>query len=282
MYLDYNLHIEERSVWKIAHPTDAALKHPFVVNESGVFYAHEKFYTKRYAKNDFQILYTVSGAAQLEYNDKSWRLDKGSLVIIDCNNYHDYRTDPTVGHWTYYWIHTGGAYCKDYYETVYKNGFQPYDMGIDNELITYFEEALEQIDYTTDAAYIRLSNAVSSVFSKLIVFLDSSMPTVKETVIQEAISYLKSHYSEPFNIEELADKANLSKYYFIKLFAKHTGMTPYHYLVHYRVNEAKKLLRASDYKINDIAQMVGFADTSNFSRTFAKLTGKSPGKYRKG
>lgn len=282
MFLDYNLDTEEKSVWKIAHPTSDALNYPFVVNECGVFFARKDFFTKRYAKNDFQILYTVSGAAQLEYNGGHWRLDEGSLVIIDCNKYHDYRTDPDAGHWTYYWIHTGGAYCEKYYETAYKNGFAPHAPGVDSELFSCFQEALEQIDYTTDAAYIRLSSAVSSIFSKLISFLNSAPPLAQEAVIQEAIGYFKSHYSEPVNIEALAKRLGLSQFYFIKLFTLHTGMTPYYYLVHHRISEAKKQLRATGRKINDIAQSVGFADTSNFSRTFTKLTGMPPGKYRDG
>lgn len=280
MFQDYNLDVEKRSVWRIAHPTPGAHKYPFIVNESGVFYARKNFYTKRYAKNDFQILYTVSGAAQLEYDGGQWQLNEGSLVIIDCNKFHDYRTDPHAGHWTYYWIHVGGAYCRKYYETAYKNGFKPHVPGMDTELLSFFEEALEQIDYTTDVAYIRLSNAASSVFTKLIVLLNSALPSAQETIVQEAMSYMKSHYFEPLNIEALAKQLNLSKYYFIKLFARHAGMTPYYYLIHHRINEAKKLLRATDHKVDDIAQSVGFADTSNFSRTFTKLTGMPPGEYR--
>lgn len=280
MFLDYNLDVEKQSVWKIAHPTSEAMKYPFVVNESGVFYAGKDFFTKRYAKNDYQILYTISGAAELDYNGRLWRLGEGSLVIINCNQYHDYRTDSDTGHWAFYWIHTGGTYCEKYYDSVYGDDFHPYVLSMDNELISCFEETLSQIDYTTDAAYIRMSNAVSSVFTKLIMFINSTLPSAQETIVQEMISYIQSHYYEPFNTGDLARRANLSKYYLIKLFNKHTRMTPYHYLILYRMNEAKKLLRTTDYKINDIARSVGFADVSNFSRTFTKLIGVTPGKYR--
>jgi AraC-like DNA-binding protein len=281
MYLDYNLDIEKRSVWNIAHATLTASEYPFIINESGVFYARGSFYTKRYAKNDYQLLYTVSGAAELEYEGNTWRLEEGSLVMLDCNAYHDYRTAADSGHWTYYWLHVGGPYCARYYSAAYPSGFRLILPGVDRELTAPFQEAIEQIGYTTDAAYMRMNHAVSSIFTNLAMFSPSATLPVGEGAISQAIRYLNAHYAEPLRIEDLAKRANLSKYYFIKRFEKHTGMTPYRYLIAHRINEAKKLLRTTDFKIDNIAEAVGFADVSNFSRTFAKATGISPRRYRR-
>lgn len=280
VFLDYNLDIEEKSVWKIAQVTPDAAEYPFIINESGVFYARDNFYTKRYAKNDFQIIYTVSGAAEMEYEEEKWRLSEGGIAIIDCNKYHSYRTAEDAGHWTYYWIHTGGGYCGRYYEAIYKKGFQPYAIGMDNEVLSCFKEVLEQIDYTTDTAYIRLCNAVGQIFTRLMLFVNSSPPSTREVTIQKAQEYIKNHYNEQFSIDRLAAHLNLSKYYLIKLFSTYIGMTPYHYLILYRINEAKKLLRATDHKLSVIARAVGFEDTSNFSRTFIKFVGVTPARYR--
>lgn len=280
MFLDYNLDIGKESVWKIARPTSEAELYPFVVNECGVFYAKERFFTKRYAKNDFQILYTVSGAAEMEYEHEKWRLAEGSIAVIDCNRYHAYRTAGDAGHWTYYWIHISGGHCARYHEILYSKGFQPHIIGADSELLLHFQDTLREIDHTTDIAYVRLSGAVSSIFTKLMVFAHSAPPTAQEASVQSAMDFIMSHFSQPFCMNALAKELNLSKFYLIKLFDKHTGMTPYRYLLLYRVNEAKKLLRATDHKLRDIAQLVGFADVSNFSRTFAKLTGMTPARYR--
>lgn len=280
VYLDYNLDVEKQSVWKIAHPSAEAARFPFVVNEAGVFYARHGFYTQRYAKDDYQILYTVSGAAQLEYQGKSWRLGEGSACILDCNRYHDYRTAQDADHWSYYWIHVGGGCLHPYMSAIYRAGFQPLLTGMDSELIASFREALDQIDHTTDAAYIRLNHAVSAILTKLTLFAHGAQPSAQAIAAQQAASDIQSRFADPFHINDLAARMNLSKFYLIKLFKAHMGMTPYHYLILCRISEAKKLLRATDHKVSDIARAVGFDDASNFSRTFTKIVGMAPARYR--
>jgi AraC-like DNA-binding protein len=280
VFLEYNLDIEKESVWKIAHPTINAGKHPFIVNESGVFYAKEKFFTERYAKNDFQIIYTTMGSADMEYDETKWRLDEGSVAVIDCNKYHDYRTTPDRGYWTYYWIHVGGDYFRTWYDIIYKNGFRPFPIGIDSEFLNHFKETLNLIDSTTDITYIQLNNTVSAILTYLSVSFNVKPISAQDMLIQKAIEYIHKNYNHLFNIDDLSAKINLSKYYFIKLFNTKMGITPYRYLLLHRVNEAKKLLITTDYKINDIAKAVGFADTSNFIKTFTKLTGITPAKYK--
>lgn len=282
MFLDYNLNIEPRSVWKIAHHTAESARYPFLVNESGVFYAKPGFYTKRYAKDDYQILYTASGAAQMEYAGKTWRLTEGSLAMIDCNQYHNYRTAQDAAHWTYHWIHVGGGYCAQYYNVIYKKGFEPRHVGPDGELLRSFQEAIDQIDHTTDEACIRLNQAVSLILTKLMISQDSAPPSAQEAAVNRAIACMQLHLSQPFSIDMLSGEVNLSKFYLIKLFSRHVGMTPYQYLIQCRINEAKKLLRATDHKLSDIAQAVGFQDTSNFIRTFTKTAGTTPAQYRGG
>lgn len=282
VFLDYNLNVEPRSVWKIAPGAAESERYPFLVNECGVFYANPGFYTKRYAKDDYQILYTASGAAQMEYAGKIWRLAEGSIAMIDCNQYHNYRTAQDAAHWTYHWIHVGGCYCAQYYNAIYRKGFEPRHIGPDGELLRDFEEAIDQIDHTTDEACIRLNRAVGSIMTKLIASRDSAPPSAQEAAVSRALSYMQRNLSQPFSMDALSGEINLSKYYLIKLFSRHMGMTPYHYLIQCRINESKKLLRATDHKLSDIAEAVGFQDTSNFSRTFAKIVGTTPAQYRGG
>ena len=73
----------------------------------------------------------------------------------------------------------------------------------------------------------------------------------------------------------------MSKSYFLRLFRRYMGTTPYNYLVNFRITQAKELLVITDHSVSEIAQKVGFGDASNFSTRFAKATGQSPLQYRK-
>ncbi|HPC49277.1 MAG TPA: helix-turn-helix transcriptional regulator, partial [Kiritimatiellia bacterium] len=53
------------------------------------------------------------------------------------------------------------------------------------------------------------------------------------------------------------------------------------YLIRVRVNTACQLLTETNRNVTEIASEVGFYDQSHFSRTFTRLMGLSPLKYRK-
>ena len=73
----------------------------------------------------------------------------------------------------------------------------------------------------------------------------------------------------------------MSSFHFLRLFAKVIGVTPHQYLVRSRLRHAARLLAAEERPITDIAFDVGFADLSNFVRTFHRAAGVSPRAFRK-
>lgn len=103
---------------------------------------------------------------------------------------------------------------------------------------------------------------------------------IRENILR-AIDYLKDNYNQKLTNTELLSIANLSPYYFIRLFKKETGKTPHEYLVHLKIEKAKELLSHSSYSITEICFLCGFTEHSHFSKVFKKLTGDTPLNYRK-
>ena len=81
-------------------------------------------------------------------------------------------------------------------------------------------------------------------------------------------------------IKELAKKYNLSISSLSHQFKKITGMSVMNYLLSCRIAGAKNLLAKTDLSIGEITELCGFSDNSNFSRTFKKLNGISPTRFR--
>jgi AraC-like DNA-binding protein len=92
--------------------------------------------------------------------------------------------------------------------------------------------------------------------------------------------YIDKHFSEKITVADMASLVNLSKEAFCRYFKKMTRLTFIEFLNHYRVNQAKRLLRL-DLNITEVSYASGFEGFSYFNRTFKKYTGDSPSSFRK-
>ena len=96
----------------------------------------------------------------------------------------------------------------------------------------------------------------------------------------EAALWLEAHSSEPLDLDVTARQAGLSAFHFLRLFARVLGVTPHQYLLRSRLRRAARLLADGASSITGVALDVGFADLSNFVRTFRRAAGVSPREFR--
>lgn len=79
----------------------------------------------------------------------------------------------------------------------------------------------------------------------------------------------------------VAKECGLSVSHFARSFKTTFGMPVHRWVTEQRVTRAKKLLLNSNDSLLEIAFLAGFSDQASFNRTFAKLTGTSPGRWRR-
>lgn len=82
----------------------------------------------------------------------------------------------------------------------------------------------------------------------------------------------------PLTLAALAGEAGLSRYQFLRAFARATGMTPHAYLVQRRLQRARRLI-AGGLPLAQAAADSGFADQSHMTRLFVRSFGMAPGFY---
>jgi AraC-like DNA-binding protein len=82
----------------------------------------------------------------------------------------------------------------------------------------------------------------------------------------------------PLTLATLAAEAGLSRYQFLRAFARATGMTPHAYLVQRRLHHARRLIGAG-LPLAQAAADSGFADQSHMTRLFVHSFGMAPGAY---
>jgi AraC-like DNA-binding protein len=97
----------------------------------------------------------------------------------------------------------------------------------------------------------------------------------------ETCEWIDAHADEPIDLATLAERARLSTYHFLRVFASVVGVTPHQYVVRSRLRRAAVQLAETSDAITDIALDVGFADVSNFVRTFHRAAGVSPREFRR-
>lgn len=94
--------------------------------------------------------------------------------------------------------------------------------------------------------------------------------------------FLDHHYSDPdIGLPHMAEYVGVSPQQLNYLVRTATGLSPYQYLIHLRIQKSKELLiHEKKLTIKIIASMVGFLDTSHFISTFRKLESTTPERYR--
>ncbi|MEC0309465.1 AraC family transcriptional regulator [Paenibacillus lautus] len=97
---------------------------------------------------------------------------------------------------------------------------------------------------------------------------------------QAAAAYLNEHWREPFERAALEEKLHFQASYIARCMKKHIGKTPLQYVLHLRLEEAKKLLGGTVLGISEIAERVGIRDSNYMTRLFTAKLGMTPGAYR--
>lgn len=99
--------------------------------------------------------------------------------------------------------------------------------------------------------------------------------------IQGTLDYINTHYNERITLADMAEKANLSYYYYSKMFKMITGKTFVSFLASVRVFMAEKLMLTGNYTLQEIADQVGICPQSNFNHTYKRIRGFSPNEFMK-
>ena len=131
-------------------------------------------------------------------------------------------------------------------------------------------------------------NLISSLLQNIIdIFLHhykthpTSKTTLTENIIQSALLYINSNYTNNITLGDISKHANCNPTYLSEYFHKKMGVTLKQYITILRVKRAKKLLTSSNESIMTICYESGFSSLASFNRNFLELENLSPSAYRK-
>lgn len=105
-------------------------------------------------------------------------------------------------------------------------------------------------------------------------------PSLDAKRLRRVLDFIEARLGEDISLGDLAAEACLSPFHFSRLFADATGMSPHRYVIERRIQAAQKMLAGKQSSLAEIALRAGFGSQANFTRSFRKLTGFTPGQYR--
>lgn len=107
------------------------------------------------------------------------------------------------------------------------------------------------------------------------------LPRRSPTTAEQMMEWLEEHYTEPFELDKLAQTVHLTPNHVSSLFHHSVGSTITEYITARRIRQACWLLRTTDLTVKDTGEAVGYPNFSYFCKVFKKHTGISPYQFKK-
>lgn len=150
-----------------------------------------------------------------------------------------------------------------------------------SELLTEYQTISEFSLSYIRMTLIKLLTLLVDEYEKISPAEDARLYTKYRTSIQTAQDFIDEHYTKNIRLKDICKIAMMSVTSFSCVFKQITGKTFTEYLNYLRVCHARRLLVETDLPMIEICLECGFCDTAYFSRIFKRMTGTTPGLFRK-
>ena len=100
------------------------------------------------------------------------------------------------------------------------------------------------------------------------------------TLTERVTEYLEKHIDQELRCTEIAEEFKMNPDHLTRLFRKETGISLKSFILSYKMDHARRLLKLTSMPVSQVAEKVGFVSFSHFSAAFRKTFGESPTQTR--
>lgn len=228
----------------------------------------------------FLIHYIRHGQGIYYVDGKSYHLKGGEGFLIYPGVSTIYTADKHDP-WEYCWIGFGGT---DVENLLTYSGLSPDNHTFSDQSDGLLWEAFQKLiliyNEKRENEFALLSQ-LYLIFSHMYIASSANAKTYQDAHIEKALNYIHNNYTYDIKITDISNFLHIDRTYLYKLFITYVKSSPQQYLIQYRINESKKLLKKTNLSVTEIASSCGFRDASSFNKHFKKLVQIAPLQYRK-
>ncbi|WP_050640791.1 MULTISPECIES: AraC family transcriptional regulator [Clostridia] len=241
--------------------------------------ADSSYYTDRKNLDSYEISFTLEGKGFLEYRGMKYQLEKGEGYFISCKEHHLYGT--ATEKWSRTIFHLNGSlvetlfskYSSDRNVKFTLNSFPNFEM-LQLQVLKASQKIMPYREY-------RVSCLIDLLLTELLTANNATaFPASTQNVIAAIIQHLRDYYNQDITLTDLAHDFGINRTNLCKEFKNYTGFSIKQYVLTLRINHAKLFLRNSNYRVEEISELIGFHDTAHFIQIFKKMIGLTPHQFR--
>jgi AraC-like DNA-binding protein len=231
---------------------------------------------------EFQLVYITEGRGVLKSEGKTWKVRPGSMMLILPEIKHLYKPDFETG-WHEYWVGFNGSYFKRLLEQgILSREKVFFNTGLHDSILAIFNGIFDEIRTQRPLYQFKVCAGILSLISEMLAHeRRRDQPSYYQKIADKAKYLMEKNIFGAINIAGISDQIGVSASRLNEIFKTHTGMTPYQYYIHIKINKASIILEEEDAPVQDVALRLGFDDPYYFSRFFKSKTGVAPSKWRK-
>jgi AraC family L-rhamnose operon transcriptional activator RhaR len=266
----------------------------------------EEYCNVMHSHDFLEIAFVISGSGIHKVSERKYETTRGDIFVVNFDVPHGFfrsmaSDDPLIVYNCIFMpqfldlslfsaSHFEDITSSFLFKSLILDNFTPMpDLKLSGTRLFEISELFEKMHMEYRQMNIGYMDIIRAYLIEIIVKIfrysaDSSKKEITQKnseLIKKSIEYMKLNYRSDISLSDLALHSLLSKNYFSRLFKNATGTNVSDYIQYLRTEQACSLLRSTDMKVTDIAGHAGFSDMKFFYEVFRKITGKTPGEYRK-
>lgn len=255
-----------------------------------------------HSHHELEISYVKSGKGQYWVEGKLYDTEEGDIFVLNNTEVHSLGIYPDTAFvnmvinfdprfiWSMESDNFDARYLKIFFDR--SNNFQnrldrnnPTTREIRQLLMDIEEEFIKELPEYELMVKVKLHNILAMLIRHYgYTKIPSDEPDKRKqafVVIKRVLDFVEQHLNEDIRLKDMAQVSYMNPSYFSTFFKKVYGMGPMEYVIKKRVHRAVYYLKSSDKSILEISSLCGFNNSSNFNKTFRRITGKAPSDFRK-
>ncbi|MCF0109455.1 MAG: helix-turn-helix transcriptional regulator [Erysipelotrichaceae bacterium] len=241
---------------------------------------------------DFEFDLVLNGQIRVVFNDQTIVIEAGNGIFINSHTMHALVNDEAdyICVRFHPMLLSANSYVeRTYVSPIASNPDYPYVFLDQN--VQWKKDILDSIQqvYMFSSAGVEDMSLLATgalfftwhqIYTNL-PMMDTGKESSKMSSVKAMIGFIQNSFGEEISLQDIADAANISVSSASTLFREIIHDSPYHYLLTFRLEQARIMLGSTDLPVSEIAMKCGLNDVSHFIRSFRSTYGQTPLQYRK-